>query len=199
VRDGVLYVGGLPVEQTEFARDMRSPVRTLRLPMYDAETDDDLRDLIDRHPDAAFAGSGGLGRAWTASLPRGTFVPPALPSPEHPLVVCGSRHPASRQQAEAARRNGIPILTSSDEPGDPGREGAALAKRASQYKADLLILFGGDTSWAVLRRLGIAELWPVRELMPGIALSTGGGMMIVTKAGGFGARDIVAEILGKLK
>jgi uncharacterized protein YgbK (DUF1537 family) len=90
------------------------------------------------------------------------------------------------------------VLSSPDEPGDPEREAIALADRAAKQESDLLVLFGGDTSCAVLRRLRITELWPLRELMPGIALSACREMMIVTKAGGFGGLHIVAEILGKL-
>jgi uncharacterized protein YgbK (DUF1537 family) len=114
-------------------------------------------------------------------------------------VVCGSRHPVSRAQAEAARRCGVRVLLSAEEPGDPVREAAVLAERAAECESDLLILFGGDTSCAVLRRLGIAALWPAGELMPGVALSTVREMMIVTKAGGFGGVDIVSEILRQLQ
>lgn len=195
VRDGVLYVNGIAWAETVFAREGRPPGRA----MHEASTDDDLQRLIDKHPNAAFAGSSGLGRAWVASLLRGDQEPLLLPGARHPLLVCGSRHPVSRAQARSAEASGLRVLLSSEESSDPEREAAALAEEASRFHTDLLILFGGDTSAAVLRRMGLTALWPVRELMPGVALSMAREMMIVTKAGGFGGEHIVTEILQQLK
>lgn len=195
VRDGVLYVNGVAWAETVFACEGRPLCRA----MHNASTDDDLQRLIDKDPESAFAGSGGLGRAWVASLPRGNQEPPLLPRARNPLLVCGSRHPVSRAQARSAQASGLRVLLSSEESGDPEQEAAALAETASGFHTDLLILFGGDTSAAVLRRMSLTALWPVRELMPGVALSTAREMMIVTKAGGFGGEHIVTEILQQLK
>ena len=87
---------------------------------------------------------------------------------------------------------------SPDAAGDPANEALALAQRASGIDADLLILFGGDTAYAVLQARGLFHLDPIRELMPGIALSVAREMMIVTKAGGFGHEQVVADILRQL-
>lgn len=169
------------------------------LAMHDAASVEDLRQLIARHPAGMFAGSGGLGRAWVESLPPGRFAPPSLPPVRHPLLVCGSRHPSSRTQAQHAAALGIPVLLSPEETGDAAAEAVALAERASTHRPDLLILFGGDTAFAVLRRFGIGSMEPVRELLPGVALSTAREMMIVTKAGGFGSPDAAAGILRQLQ
>ena len=83
--------------------------------------------------------------------------------------------------------------------GTPGRP--AVAKEVSNLIRAMSRanpLWGSPRIVGELRKLGIDELWPVRELAPGIALSTAGGMMIVTKAGGFGGESIVAEILRQL-
>jgi uncharacterized protein YgbK (DUF1537 family) len=64
-------------------------------------------------------------------------------------------------------------------------------------QAHAVILFGGDTALAVWRALGISTLVPLGELFPGIAVSRSGQRIFVTKAGGYGTPDLVAEILRK--
>lgn len=185
VRGGVLYVNGIEAG------------RTTGLPMHDASTDADLAVLVASQPGCAFAGSGGLGRAWVESLPRGTYVPPALSKPRRCLLVCGSRHEASREQAMQACAQGVPVLITPEQDAD---NPLAIAREAAQLEGpDLLIVFGGDTAHAVLRQLGITQVEAVRELLPGIPLSTARGMMIVTKAGGFGSPRIVDRILEQLQ
>jgi D-threonate/D-erythronate kinase len=187
VRDGKLYVHG--------AAEGASA-----LPMEDAADESSLRDLVERQPDAAFAGSGGLGRAWAASLPQRSARAPHLPAPRRVLVVCGSRHPASREQAARARSTGVHVLTTPEASMDPAEAAESIAEEAVRLeRPDLLIAFGGDTAYCVLRRLGLSSVIPVREVLPGIPLSTAEGLAIVTKAGGFGTPDIVERILKELR
>ena len=67
-----------------------------------------------------------------------------------------------------------------------------------QEPTDTLVLFGGDTTLAVLRSLGITTVEPFTELLPGIPLShatyAGRRLVLITKAGGFGDADVLSRI-----
>ena len=202
VRSGCLYVNGVPVAQSDFARDPRCPVTQSRidLPMADSETDEDLQRIVDSAaPHTVFAGSGGLGRAWVRRLPKGHCAPAQFPPVQRPLVVCGSRHPISLAQAQYAARTGVRTLMASDEVGNPEHILEHLANSATKIETDALILFGGDTAAAVLRQRGIVDLRPLRELLTGVVLSCAPDpLLVVTKAGGFGGPNVVEQILGQL-
>ncbi|MDR1439675.1 MAG: four-carbon acid sugar kinase family protein [Clostridiales bacterium] len=71
--------------------------------------------------------------------------------------------------------------------------------------AGTLIVFGGDTLYAIMRAAGCASLRPIAELAPGIAASRmvlpGGSLSelsLITKSGGFGGEGAVAAILRAL-
>jgi D-threonate/D-erythronate kinase len=66
---------------------------------------------------------------------------------------------------------------------------------------DGLIVFGGATVFAILRELNISEAEPHVEILPGAPASTvrSPDMMLVTKAGGFGAPDYLLRIRGILE
>jgi uncharacterized protein YgbK (DUF1537 family) len=63
---------------------------------------------------------------------------------------------------------------------------------------DALIVFGGDTAFAILRALQCPMLRPLGEIVPGVPLSLvryrGRDLIIMTKAGGFGPVDILATM-----
>ena len=140
------------------------------------------------------------------------------------LVVNGSLHPASREQlahsgipalthtpaadpldlgnllARLVTRNRWAALCAS-----PARAGKPLAVAAHaarvtahairQSAPECLIVFGGDTVFAILHELGIREATPHGELVPGVPASTvAGPMLLVTKAGGFGAADYLLRV-----
>ncbi len=117
VREGVLYVRGVPVSETEFARDPVWPVRASalsellgeaaneRVTIADAATQEDLERAVEKMTKAGGewvgVGSGALAlavagqrkrREETKRLPAGRV-----------LVVCGSGHPLNRVQAERLR------------------------------------------------------------------------------------------------
>jgi uncharacterized protein YgbK (DUF1537 family) len=56
---------------------------------------------------------------------------------------------------------------------------------------------GGDTVWAMWRALGITEIEPLPEILPGIAasLSPEKNLLFVTKAGAFGDDNLVATVI----
>lgn len=78
-------------------------------------------------------------------------------------------------------------------------EGVADCIAALHPKA--LIMGGGDTTLAVLRRLGARVVYPVGEAAPGlpafdITLADGSPLRCVAKSGGFGGRDVLADLFG---
>ena len=81
-----------------------------------------------------------------------------------------------------------------------GRTAASLVRR---LKIDAVIMVGGDTAFETFRALGIYDASVVGEIMPGIAtgeMHVGGRpVTFVTKAGGFGHKDALVEILQWLK
>jgi uncharacterized protein YgbK (DUF1537 family) len=66
---------------------------------------------------------------------------------------------------------------------------------------DCLVVFGGATLFAVLQELNISEAEPHVEILPGAPASTirSPEMLLVTKAGGFGASDYLLRIRGILE
>lgn len=208
VREGRLYVNGVPVEETAFARDPLDPVRDGsirrvlarqgaplgRITIHEGECDADL----ERTADAVLAGrpprlaAGPAGLLAVLALRLGLArQPQPLPQVRDCLVINGSAHPASRAQIEAAQDGGV---------FSGGWRTAAPEDDLQPARA--LIVFGGDTAREVLRRFGDPLLFPVSEVLPGVVASTfeSGGVkrLLVTKAGGFGQADLLvrlAEIL----
>jgi uncharacterized protein YgbK (DUF1537 family) len=68
---------------------------------------------------------------------------------------------------------------------------------------DGLVIIGGDTVFAVLRELGVGFVRPLGELRPGIPLSRfewqGRNYSLATKAGGFGERREIEQVLRQLE
>ena len=65
-----------------------------------------------------------------------------------------------------------------------------------------LVMGGGDTTLAILQRLGVRVVYPVGEAAPGlptfdIVQSDGKPLRCVAKSGGFGAPDVLAGLLRK--
>jgi uncharacterized protein YgbK (DUF1537 family) len=68
----------------------------------------------------------------------------------------------------------------------------------SLVRPSTLVVFGGDTAFGVADALGIGNFQPVREISQGVVISraeqAGMDLHLVTKAGGFGAPDILTKI-----
>lgn len=74
-----------------------------------------------------------------------------------------------------------------------------LTHAAADGLGDLnFVIFGGDTLSEVIRAFNMMGLTPAREILPGVVLaeadSADGGFTMITKSGGFGGSDIVAQI-----
>jgi uncharacterized protein YgbK (DUF1537 family) len=210
VRGGVLLVDGVPVGETAFARDPHCPVRTSSLAellagapevmVRDGETEADLAAAAAEDAVVA-AGPGGFARHWVRRLPGRRCAPPPWPRVRGWLVVCGSLHPVSRAQAEAARALGARVLATPERDYPEALE--QLAAEAVREIEDGVIVLGGDTAAALLAALGVRELAPLGEALPGVPVSLAEGprgpLAVVTKAGGFGGPGVVQSIMERFQ
>lgn len=123
VRGGVLFVHGVPVAETDFARDPASPVRasalrellgtaaTERVEIADAATAEDLAAAVARlnatgQPWIGVGSSALAGAVAAAGGGRDPTAAHAWPRIDSPaiLMVCGSAHPLNRGQADRLRQ-----------------------------------------------------------------------------------------------
>jgi uncharacterized protein YgbK (DUF1537 family) len=186
VADGRLYVGGVPVQETAFARDPMNPVlgndiRALvvqfpRVKVYDGQTEDDVAaaasEILQAVPRPIACGPASLAGHLAHLLSRRKPHEPAWPRIKRAAVINGSAHPLSARQAAHAWAN------------------------VQLEESDALIVFGGDTAFAALQSLGCAEVYPIGEILPGVPVSRMAAppYHLITKAGGFGPPDILHRI-----
>ena len=163
------------------------------LVLVDASTDADLDRIAAAcaaRPELLPAGSAGLAAAF-ARLEGAGGPASAVPRHTRVLVVVGSRHPASGAQLEVLRAEQLAAVEILDPP----------AIRLPDLPPGTAILAtGGATALAVCRELGIDELRPRGELLPGVVWSETGrtGLVLASKAGGFGAPRLLLEAALKL-
>jgi uncharacterized protein YgbK (DUF1537 family) len=149
-----------------------------------------LADRIRRDDALVPVGSAGLTRALSAGpLGRSPSASNRYRFDGPVLVVVGSRHEAARSQVLAAKSFAT-VLTTADEDGFE-----ALTELVdvveSRFDGHGLVLTGGDTAVAVLRRLGVTRLRidaeSERGAPVGMALDgRAAGCPIALKSGGFG-------------
>ncbi len=216
VRGGRLFVGELPVHESAFASDSLDPVHESDLRVLlggipavvlDGVSNADVLAAAERitamDPPPLAAGPAALAGALAQCIPslcRGEVrAPPRLP---RCLVINGSQHPASIAQVAFARghccfEGGWRYFD--DAPGSGGRDragqtGERVRGLIAASPVDALVVFGGDTAFGIHRALGGRpfEVWG--EVLPGVPLSHCGDLFWVTKAGGFGAPDILCDI-----
>jgi len=129
------------------------------------------------------------GQARLIAAPAGCVdLPAALRAPEA-LLVIKAEHDSGGAQTDATE----------------------VARRLADVAATLierrpiaaLVATGGDTAFAVLRRLGQATVQVMGNLLPGVPFSRirfgARELWLVTKAGGFGSRDTLATIAQRLR
>ena len=79
-----------------------------------------------------------------------------------------------------------------------GRIGGIVSGMLEAQDADVLAVFGGDTLYGIVRRLGCRAITPQKEVFPGVVQSTlqtgGGNKVVISKAGGFGEDDLVRRL-----
>jgi|GEM_PF-418972 uncharacterized protein YgbK (DUF1537 family) len=162
-------------------------------------------------------------------LPRCPPVP--LPRIEKALIISSSRHKTSIDQIHYAEERGFPVMDVAPALNprsgrdwwilrDNSQAAEALDKVANRLAGkavsilnridlDALVVFGGDTAFAVLQALGKPVAHPIGEVLEGIAVSKvkigmqqfssdGRGfdrdLVLITKAGGFGPPNVLPAI-----
>jgi D-threonate/D-erythronate kinase len=112
--------------------------------------------------------------------------------------------PAGALPAPDARRLPLVLQISGDpvEPADivAARFAEGVADHVAAFNPARLVMGGGDTTLAILKRLGARVLYPVGEAAPGlpafdIALRGRKTLRCIAKSGGFGAPDVLAGLL----
>jgi D-threonate/D-erythronate kinase len=220
VRDGRVFVHGVPVDQTSFANDPLNPVTESHIPalvgsdrviICDGETERDLataaRALCDSPAGHLVAGTGAFARYWASLLTiEREADAPHWPRIRKGLVASGSRQKASRPPA--AQIPNWTILRTPDEPAGPPLEiathfAARVRDTLALHEFEALVIFGGDTTLAILNALHCREAHPLGELLPGVPVSQvvamGRSFTLVTKAGGFGGEQSMAHIIELLE
>lgn len=191
----------------------------------DVATDADLDRVVKGRRGVLWVGARGLAFALArATSPGGAR--PLPPPPVRPLLVAiGSRDPITLAQVELVARL-VPVhpapdgrLTASPQiapvvifqltegggeraPEDAVRDFAAgIADWMREHRPAALLATGGETADAILTRIGIGRLDLLAEVSEGLPVCEGsapwGRLRILTKSGGFGAPDILAEIAGQ--
>ncbi|HKD08160.1 MAG TPA: four-carbon acid sugar kinase family protein [Bryobacteraceae bacterium] len=203
VRDGCLFIDGVPAHQTAFARDPRNPVcqsdirkllEGLEVRIIDGETNADVEnaahEILASEPYALAAGAGALAGA----LARLMGLEPLHASSHAPvrrcLVVNGSLHPASAAQIDFARERGL----FDDGWALCGRQPEAVARALRVSRFDGIVVFGGDTAFEIHKALRLPEFRTMGEVVTGVPISQCGGLCWITKAGGFGPPELLCDI-----
>ena len=222
VVDGSVYLHGVPLAETAFARDPLNPVRDGRVRslldpacdcvVFDGHERADVvaaaRSILSSGTFRTIAGPAAIAGALAERL--GTPTPVAWPTVRTCLVVNGSRHEASRAQIEQALENstvsakdGAPwrLLHSNFAPGtDPlqaaRHTGLRVRRLLSELTFDAVLVFGGDTAFGILESFGLPPVRPIGEILPGVPVSLLDSRreILITKAGGFGAPDLVTQL-----
>jgi uncharacterized protein YgbK (DUF1537 family) len=222
VREGRLSIEGVPVHESAFARDALNPIadssiaRLLgeRLPctIHDGETDGDVRrataEALDRAGPTILAGPASVAAALAEVLEVPRQPVPPWPRVARCLIVNGSRHEASVRQIAYAAADGlarweifgmaIPAGLTPPEAADA--RGHAAARRMESGAFDALMVFGGDTAFAILKALGNPPLEPVGEVVTGVPVSrvVGRNLTWIAKAGGFGSESLIESVWNTL-
>ena len=147
-----------------------------------------------------------------------------IPRSEHPglpvirtcLVINGSRHECSAIQMRQAEERGWRALRVNH---FPDTDAAAVARENSRYaveqiaaeEPDAVFVIGGDTAFGVVHALGMPLLLPIAELVPGVPVTRieaahlsvalprrKRDLYLITKAGGFGEPDVLAQVRSRL-
>ncbi|MGH6859107.1 MAG: four-carbon acid sugar kinase family protein [Phyllobacterium sp.] len=165
-------------------------------------------------------GARGLAEALARRMTAKAEAQPALIPPGRATFVIGSRDPITLAQIDALRVGSTLHYVSAPDgrldavpdanieltlmQATPGTEEvspqAVVEALADGLKQNLvgntgtLLLSGGATAEAVLRRLGLSRLRLHGECLPGLGLASADGRCIIAKSGGFGHPDTLKTI-----
>lgn len=219
VKDGSLLVIAATGQPQQPSRKI--PVAE-NVRIADAESFADLRqvaaDSLSEPETPLFAGSAGLAEAVAAELASRLLMQtnplPLRPSPRPALLLIGTDHAATEAQIGVLKAS-IPAIEKrldaiGQEPvqssvlvrlsWDPPPQLDAVAGHLRAGEIGCLVLSGGDTARYVLDAFGAREIILGGELEPGISWGrieggSASGLVVVTKSGGFGRRDLLLRVL----
>ncbi len=168
----------------------------------DASTNEDLAEIAKfLNKNVIIASPAGFIPHWAQLCELPPATPPSVPSPQTWLVIRGSRHPQSVRQSQHAKSLQIPVIEAPEQTHEnPDAIAQSLAETAKthieQHHPQGIIVMGGDTVFALWRALGITQITPLPERLPGIAASWSPETQILflTKAGGFGDERLIEKI-----
>lgn len=214
---GIVYVHGVPVAETSFARDglnpvLSSSVRDLIGPELPCTVFDGSTDLEVKHAAEAILSDPAMRiaagpTALAAALARQLR---ALPRVSSCVVMNGSRTEVSESQVRHAESHRC--LSRSEacawvlaDPAIAAEGGAAeVASMRAEHVIDFLrrrpsdavLIIGGDTAYAFVCALGNPPITPIGEVVPGVPISriADRDLLLITKAGGFGGVDVLCQI-----
>ncbi len=203
VRHGRLYVHGVSLEATQFARDPLNPITDGAVPegtgveVFNGETNEHVANSVRLalHDSRVRIIAGPASVA--AELAHQLDLQPApmirLPKIGTCLVVNGSLHDMSAQQIRNAHDAGLLTKGWRESPSRTGRDVAALLAADTP---DALIVFGGDTAFDLIDAIGRPILYPLGEVVTGVPVTRieGRRTILITKAGGFGSPDLLMTI-----
>jgi len=178
--------------------------------------------LVDAESDGTdlLIGARGLAEALARRMTANKEAQAVAIPPGRITFVIGSRDPITLKQIDALRGghrlNYLPApnghldviaetgsdltllqATPGTEETDPQLVSEALADGLTRHFSDYngtLLLSGGATAEAVLRRLGLSRLRLHGECLPGLGLASANGRCIIAKSGGFGHPDTLKQI-----
>ena len=219
LRDGCLHVHGVPVEQTAFAIDPLHPVRNGNIQVLLAGTSN-ITVFAENAEEAIEAAArdwieiGGIAAGPSSLLHAAAKVlapeclSVAFPIVRRALLVSGSRHQRSQEQiasaSDAFETWGWRVFCAPCEhQGDPlafaARFGEDVKSAIESDCFDTIIVFGGDTAFALLNAMHIDTVEPIGEVLPGIPVSLlPDKTVLITKAGGFGDPDLLFQLHERL-
>lgn len=198
VKNGRVHVNGIPLTETDFARDDLNPVFTssvrelvgeLSCTIFDGVNEADIDyaavTILSDDMMRIAAGPTALARALASQPQARAAAHPALPRVATCLVVNGSRTEVSRSQERYAERQGCLVRSNAaawalvDAPVAIESVPTAVASSRADHVIDLLrqrptdgvLIIGGDTAYAFVSALGSPPIYPIAELLPGVPIS----------------------------
>ena len=222
-KDGVVYIHDLPVLDSVFGKDpLNAPVSSRPaevlehhgvrgdVVVWDANDNAEMRRAVARcHEEGRVlvGASGALGAFAHMFFPS---APATVRLPKPRVVLCGSLNPLSRAQIAALgvpvepqhdwRVGDSPVVLATPLPDGEIDDAAAVAMarlaaravRARWREIGTLLVIGGDTAAAVV---GDDTLEAIGTVAPGIPACRYQGLHLVTKGGGIGGPETIAELM----
>lgn len=186
------------------------------------------RVILDASDPILAVGARGLAAAFASAIGGPMSAENPLPLPGPLVVAIGSRDPITREQIAAFRAvdrptviaapNGrvpedaatgaiVLLMITETEPAEPigvvaRRFGAGVAAYVTAHVPAALVISGGETAAAVLAALQIDLLEVMGEALAGIPWCRAGigghETLILTKSGGFGDREVLLRLAGRM-